>query len=172
MASTEIQLLKFIWETKGKVSWLRALKELRFFSPNYCRLICGSLIKKKFLEFSEGQYKVTGLGEEELMNLGLIEKVEKIAKPKKPKKPKKQIKVKEKAKEEIKKTPLTELSGLSSQLIEILKKEGLRALEDIATTSVVKLERIKGLTLGKAAKIINEAREKLKKKGKEYLWSP
>jgi len=168
MASTEIELLKLIWKNKGKASWLRIVKELRFFSPNYSRLICQSLIKNKFIEFSEGQYKITGLGRKELVKLGMIEKVEKVAKPKKPRKPKKPEKIV--AKKEIKGTPITELSGFTPKLIKALKKKGFRTLEDIATTSVVKLEGIEGLTLGKAAKMINEAREKLKKEGKEYLW--
>jgi len=72
MASTEIQVLKFIWENKGKASWLRIIKELRYFSLNYCRLICQSLIKNKFIEFSEGQYKIIALGKKELMRRGLI----------------------------------------------------------------------------------------------------
>ena len=159
MASTETQLLKFIWEHKGKAPWLRIIKELRFFSPNYCRLICESLIKNKFIKFSESQYQITALGRKELAKLGLIEKAEKVVKPKKPKKAKKKIGAKE-----------IELLALTPNLIKALKKKGFRALEDIATTSVVKLEGIEGLTLGKAAKIINEARDKLRKEGKEYLW--
>ena len=86
MTSTETQLLKFIWEHKGEASWLRIIKELRFFNLDYCRLICESLIKNKFVEFSKGQYKITALGKKELAKLGIIKKAEKIAKPKKPKK--------------------------------------------------------------------------------------
>lgn len=166
MASTEIQLLKFIWENTGKASWLRLVKALRWSSPDYCRLICEDLAKKKFIEFSEGYYKITGLGKRELARLGLIEKAKKVVKPKKPRK----LKRPEKIKAKIKRTPIAELSGLTSELIEALKKKGFGTLESIATTPVVKLEGIGGLTLGKAAKIINEARDKLRKKGKEYLW--
>lgn len=164
MPSTETQLLKFIWENEGKASWFRIVKELRFFSPSYCRLICKGLIKNKFIEFSEGQYKITGLGRKELEKLGMIEKVEK------PKRPPKKLKRKIVAKKEVKETPIVELSDLSPKLKEALKKKGFRTLEDIATTSVVKLEGIEGLTLGQAAKIINKARDKLRKEGKEYLW--
>jgi len=168
---TEIQLLKFIWENKGKASWLRILKELRFFSPDYCRFICEGLLKNKFIKFSEGRYEITGLGKKELVKLGLIEKVpeekiKKIVKPIKPRKPKRKTVVKK----EIKKTTIAELSGLSPKLIEALKKKGFRTLEDIAIASVVKLEGVGGLTLGKAAKIINKARERLKKAGKGELW--
>ena len=180
MPSTEIEVLKFIWENKGKASWFRIVKELRFFSPDYCRLICQSLIKKKFVEFSEGQYKITGLGKRELERLGLTPKesfrlptgqVEKAVRPKKLRKPKKFKKPKKiVAKKKIKGTPFTELTGFTPKLIEEFKKKGLRTLEDIATTSVVKLEGIEGLTLGEAAKIINETRDKLRKEGKEYLW--
>lgn len=187
MASTERQVLKFIWENKGKASWMRIVRELRFFSPDYCRLICRNLIKNKLIELSAGQYKIANLGKKELEKLRIIEKapkysalfakragqVEKAVKPKRPKEPKKpktKIAAKEEVKEETKGTPPTELLDLTPELIEKLKREGFRTLEDIATASVVKLEGIGGLILGKAAKIINEAREKLKKEGKEYLW--
>ena len=168
MPSTEIEVLKFIWENKGKASWLRIVKELRFFSPDYSRLICEGLIKKKFVEFSEGQYKITGLGRKELVKLGLIEKVEKVVKPKKLKKPKRKGEVKKAKRKEL---TITELSGLSPKLIEALRKKGFRTLEDVATTSVSRLvEMIEGLKLQKAADIINKTRDKLRKAGKEYLW--
>jgi len=171
VTSTEIQLLKFIWENKGKASWLRIVKGLRFFNPDYCRLICGSLIKNKFIKFSEGQYKITALGRKKLEKLGLIEKVEKVAKPKKAKK-KVIFKKREKKKAlRVKKATITELSNLTPKLVEVLKKKGLLTLEDIATTSASRLmEVIEGLELKKAAEMINEARDKLRKEGKEYLW--
>ena len=173
MASTESETLKFIWGNKGKTSWFRIVKELRFFSPDYCRLICKSLIKKKFVEFSDGQYKITNLGKKELEGLGVIEKapkesklptgqVERVVKPKRKAK---------KEKKEVGKTTITKLPGFSPKLIEALKKKGFKTLEDIATTSVSRfVEIIEGLKLQKAAEMINEARAKLRKEGKEYLW--
>lgn len=66
---------------------------------------------------------------------------------------------------------MIKLSGLSSELMEALKKKGFKTLEDIATTSVSRLvEMIESLKLQKAAEMINEARAKLRKEGKEYLW--
>ena len=59
---------------------------------------------------------------------------------------------------------------MTSKIAEALKKEGYKTVEDVARVPVVKLEKIEGLDLGKAARLLNDAREKLRKLGKEYLW--
>ncbi len=175
MASTEIQALKIIWKNERKASLFKIAKELKI-STDYSHLICRDLVKDKFVEFFEREYKITDLGKKELEKLGVIGKVEKVVKPKKPKRP-------QKPKRKVRKiTPhqklrfgtgqaITKLSGLSPKLIEALKKKGFKTLEDIATTSVSRLiEIIEGLKLQKAAEMINGARAKLRKEGKEYLW--
>ncbi len=171
MASTETQSLKIIWENKGKASLLKIAKELKI-STNYGHLICRDLLKDKFVEFFEGQYKITDLGKEELEKLGVIEKVSKVIKLQKSKKKPVGVEREETiAKKEVRKATITTLSNLAPKLIEALKKKGFKTLEDIATTSVSRLEEIiEGLKLQKAAEMINEARAKLKKEGKEHLW--
>ncbi|MCG2688582.1 helix-hairpin-helix domain-containing protein [Candidatus Parcubacteria bacterium] len=190
MASTEIQTLELIWENKGRASLLKIARDFRL-SNDYCRLICRSLIKNKFIEFSEGQYKITDLGKKELEKLGIIEKVpksqtlftkragpqgpvKKLARPvkKKVRVKRKKKKVQEKEKGlETKKETIAELSDLGVKLIKTLKKKGFRNLEDIATTSVSRLmQMVEGLGLKKSAQLINKARAKLRKEGKEYLW--
>ncbi|MCG2688333.1 hypothetical protein L6250_01720, partial [Candidatus Parcubacteria bacterium] len=160
-------------------------------SNDYCRLICRSLIKNKLIKFLEGQYKITDLGKKELEKLGIIEKVpkdpdksgpigqvKKVIIPKKKArakiKPKKKIinkAKKAKKKTEAKKSSIAELSDFGVKLIKILKKKGFRNLEDIATTSVSRLmQMVEGLGLKKSAQLINKARAKLRKEGKEYLW--
>lgn len=50
-------------------------------------------------------------------------------------------------------------------------QKGFKTAEDIARTSVPKLmQAIEGLKLEKAAKMINEARDKLRKEGRAYVW--
>lgn len=195
MASTEIEALKIIWDNKGKASLSKIEESLELrFNLDYIRLICQGLIKKKFVEFSDGQYKITGLGKKELEksvttetqnkketqkkipSLSASEASSKIqSSQKKVAKPKKEIVVKKVTKKvkkkEIKETPITGLIGLTPKLMEELKGKGFRTLEDVATTSLSRfMETIKGLGLKKAADMINEARAKLKKEGKEYLW--
>lgn len=75
------------------------------------------------------------------------------------------------ARRKVKRATVAELSGLTSKLIEELKRKGFRTLEDVATISISRLlGAIEGLELKQAADMINEAREKLRRKGKEYLW--
>lgn len=63
------------------------------------------------------------------------------------------------------------LSHLTPERIEILEQNGFHSLEDIAITSVPRLmETIQGLSLKQAAYMINEARSKLRKAKKQYLW--
>ena len=88
--------------------------------------------------------------------------------PKKPSVRKPFVKKAPKVKKE--RLSLTDLPGVTPQIAEALKKKGYKTVENIATASVVRLEEVEGLTLGKAAKLINDTREKLKKLGKEYLW--
>ncbi len=183
MASTEIQALKIIWKNERKASLFKIAKELKI-STDYSHLICRDLVKDKFVEFFEREYKITDLGKKELEKLGIIERIKTTTHPPhplakggplviKPQKPKRKVR---------KITPhqklrfgtgqaITKLSGLSPKLIEVLKKKGFKTLEDIATTSVSRLiEIIEGLKLQKAAEMINGARAKLRKEGKEYLW--
>lgn len=165
MASTETQALKIIWENKGKAPISKIAKELRI-STDYARLICGSLVRNKIIEFFEGQYQITDLGRKELKRVGMIEKVKKVIRPK----GKARVKIK-KEKKGILKTPITKLSNLSPDLIKALEKKGIRTLEDVATISISRImEATEDLTLYKAAHMINEARDKLRKEGKEYLW--
>lgn len=61
MTATEREALKTIWENKGKTSLLEIARELKI-STDYGRLICRDLLKDKFVEFFQGQYKITDLG--------------------------------------------------------------------------------------------------------------
>jgi transcription termination factor NusA len=163
MTSTEIEVLKIIWDQKGKASVMKISNALKI-STDYARLLFRDLLKDKFVEFSEGQYKITDLGKKELKKQGMIESIKKVPSPKKPKR-------KTLVKKKIKKAIIRELSGLSPKLIKVLEKKGFKTLEDIATTSVSRLvEAIEDLNLKKAAEMINEARAKLRKERKEYLW--
>lgn len=175
MSPNEIQALKIIWKNKGKASLAQISRELRV-STDYSRLICEGLIKNKIVNLSGGQYKITNLGKKELERLGVIKKVskkrvKKVKKVRKTKRPKKEIRVKKEKKRAYIKPSITKLSNLTPELIEELCQKGFQTLEDVATVSVSRLmEAIEGLELKKAASMINEAREKLKKEGKEYLW--
>lgn len=73
--------------------------------------------------------------------------------------------------EKTEKKKAVKLSNLTPERMEILGHNGFRSLEDIAITSVPRLmETIKGLSLKQAAYMINEARAKLRKDKKQYLW--
>jgi len=184
MASTEIQILELIWENKGRASLLKIARGFRL-SNDYCRLVCRSLIKNKLIKFSEGQYKITDIGTgmiekapKDFDKTGSMEQVRKVTISKKKArakiKPKKKIinkAKKAKEKTEAKKSSIAELSDFGVKLIGTLKEKGFRNLEDIATTSVSRLmQMVKGLGLKKAAQLINKARAKLRKEGKEHLW--
>lgn len=181
MTPTETQALKIIWENKGKASLLKIVQKLKI-STDYSRLICKDLLKNEMIELSRGEYRITDLGKHKLAKLGIItEKAPKESKPptgqaekvarSKSKKPRKKTVAKKEEKKEIKETLIIKLSGLTPKLIEELKHKGFRTLEDAATTSISRLlEAIRGLELKQAADIINEARDKLRKEGKEYLW--
>ena len=70
----------------------------------------------------------------------------------------------------IEEAALAQLS-ISPKLRGALADKGFRTLESVATTAVSRLmETTKDLKLEEAARMINEARQKLKKEGKEYLW--
>lgn len=155
MISTEKQVLKIIWQNQGKASVFKIAKEIKF-STDYCRLICRSLIRNKIIKFSEGLYRVTGLGRKRLEELGMMEKE------------KRRDGITLSVQKEVEIPTITELSVPNPEIIAILEQNGFRTLEDVATTSAARLMELIPLKL--AAIIINEAREKLRKQGKEYLW--
>jgi len=69
-----------------------------------------------------------------------------------------------------KKKTVTKLYSLTPKLTKVLKQKRFGTLEDVATISVSRLMEVEDLELKKAAEIINEARDKLRKEGREYLW--
>lgn len=71
MTSTEIQTLKIIWRNKGKASVFKIARELKI-GNDYCRVICGSLIRNGVVKFSKGWYRITDLGKEVLGKMGII----------------------------------------------------------------------------------------------------
>lgn len=173
MTPTETEVLKIIWKNKGKAPVLRIARELKI-SPDYTRVICESLIGNELIEFFEGQYNITNLGRKKLKKLGLLEREKTHLKPR-------QVRTISRARQTTKllagkqkktrKTAIAKLSNLSPEIIKAFEKKGIRTLEDVATISISRLmEMVENLDLHKAAKVINEARDKLRKKGKEYLW--
>lgn len=73
MTSTEIQTFKIIWENKGRASVFKIARELKV-GNDYCRVICGSLVRKGVVKFSKGRYRITDLGKEVLEKMGVIKK--------------------------------------------------------------------------------------------------
>lgn len=170
MTSTELDVLKIIWKNKEKAPVFRIARELKI-SPDYTRVICESLIGNELIEFFEGQYNITNLGRRKLKKLGLLEKEKTRLKPKALRQLRQTTKLLARKRKKTSKTPITKLSNFSPEIIKALEKKGICTLEDVATVSISRfMEMVENLDLHKAAKMINEARDKLRKKGKEYLW--
>lgn len=194
MTPTETRVLKIIWDNKGKASLLKVAQELKI-STDYGHLICRGLLKNKVIELFQREYRVTDLGKEKLEELQLIEKAPQAKRVMRPKKLRikkekekvtthhgkpqirskiglgqSRIKLHSDSKLNIGQV-ITELSNLDQRSVEALRERGFLTLEDVATSSVTRLmEAIKGLELKQAADIINRARAKLRKEGREYLW--
>lgn len=194
MTPTETRVLKIIWDNKGKASLLKIAQELKI-STDYGHLICRGLLKNKVIEFFQREYRVTDLGKEKLEEFQLIEKApqaKRVVRPKKLRIKKEKEKVTTyHSKPQIRSRiglgqsriklrsnsklntgqAITELSNLAPESVEVFREKGFLTLEDVATSSVTRLmEALKGLELKQAADIINRARAKLRKEGREYLW--
>ncbi|MFA4880500.1 MAG: hypothetical protein WC650_02655 [Candidatus Doudnabacteria bacterium] len=194
MTPTEVETLEIIWQNKGKASLFEIARELKV-STDYCRLICRGLLENKVIELFQREYRVTDLGKEKLEEFQLIEKApqaKRVVRPKKLRIKKEKEKVTTyHSKPQIRSRiglgqsriklrsnsklntgqAITELSNLAPESVEVLREKGFLTLEDVATSSVTRLmEALKGLELKQAADIINRARAKLRKEGREYLW--
>jgi len=170
MTPTETEVLEIIWKNGGRAPISKIANELGI-STGYSHFICEGLERNQIIEPFEGQYKIADLGKEELRRLGRIEEEKKMARLEKPVKKARREKPAYGGSARGGKSSITELSNLSPELIKVLKRQGIRTLEDIAIISVSRLmDMIEDLELKQAADMINEARDKLKKEGKEYLW--
>lgn len=194
MTPTETRVLKIIWDNKGKASLLKIAQELKI-STDYSHLICRGLLKNKVIELFQREYRVTDLDKAKLEELQLIERApqaKKVVKPKKLRIEKEKEKVtthyskpqirskiglgqsRIKLRSDFKlntEQAISELSNLAPESVEVLREKGFLTLEDVATSSVTRLmEAVKSLELKQAADIINRARAKLRKEGREYLW--
>lgn len=72
--NSEIQILKKIWENEGE-SHIKLIYSQTGFGLDYIRYVCNCLIKKKKLKTVKGSrdlYKITSIGEKELMLFGII----------------------------------------------------------------------------------------------------